>query len=152
MSRRDRSIRVGVPTLSPLVSIRRVSSGTHPIQSFGKESFKSWEPFTAPQLEEPNQSSFSLPIEASTHRSREHVTLSEPLLDQGRPSSLVLGARMAAKIKEVPGTAPLLPLIKASNEIFPIAGQRKSGTVVGKGRKINKEKLKAVLAAIDCYR
>ena len=76
--------------------------------------------------------------------------MSEPLLDQGRPSSLVPGARMAAKTIEVPGTAPLLPLIKAFNEIFPTAGQRKSGTVVGKGRKINKEKLKAVLTAIDC--
>ena len=71
-------------------------------------------------------------------------------MDQGRPSPLVLGARMAAKTIEVTGTALLPPLIQASNEIFPTAAQRKSGTVVGKGRKINKEKLKAVLVAIDC--
>ena len=57
---------------------------------------------------------------------------------------------MAANPIEVPIIVPLSNLIQATNEIFPIANQGKKGTMEDKGWKINKEKLKAVLTAIDC--
>ena len=58
---------------------------------------------------------------------------------------------MAATTIEIPGPTPLPPLIQASQELFPVVVQRKFGSLVNKGRKINKEKLKAVLVAIDCF-
>ena len=56
---------------------------------------------------------------------------------------------MAASPIEVPTTLPLPVLSQATNEIFPVAGSGKAGTMEAKAWKISKEKLKAILAAID---
>ena len=128
-----------------------VSAGFHTSHSSRMDTSKSWEPFSAPHQENLNPSSFSFPLDATSQRNKELASLSEPLSGQGRPSPLVPGARMATTTIEIPGPTPLPPLIQASQELFPVAIQRKSGSVVNKGRKINKEKLKAVLAAIDCF-
>ena len=99
----------------------RVSADFHTSHSSRMDTSKSWEPFSAPPQENFNQISFSLLLDVTSHRNKELATLSKPLLDQGRPSTLVPGAQMAAKAIEVPGSTPLPPLIQASNEIFPTA-------------------------------
>ena len=128
-----------------------VSSGFPPSHASRVDTSKSWESFSAPPQDKLNQSSFSLPLDVTSQCNKELASLSKPLVDQGRPSSLAPGAQMAAKAIEVPGPTPILPLIQATNEIFPSTVRRKSGTMVSKGRKNNKEKLKVVLVAIDRF-
>ena len=126
------------------------SDGFQQKQTFGKGFSKSWDAFPSHRSEGQNLSSYSLPVEGGDHHVTETATFTEPFCGQGRSSSLVLGARVIANTIEVPASVPLPNLLQASEEIFPSVGQRKKGEVEGKRRKINKEKLKAVLAVIDC--
>ena len=115
----------------------------------GKGFSKSWDSFPTQQSEGPNLSSFSLLVDSCASQVNEQVVVSEPSFEHCRPSSIVPGPREAANPIDVLVIVPLPNLVQATNEIFPIAGQGSKGPVEGKRRKINKEKLKAVLAAID---
>ena len=86
-----------------------------------------------------------MPFPSSVHRVSEPTSLSDPSIAQPRAPV----SRVAASLIEVPTPLPLPVLSQAANEIFPVANPSKAGPPEAKARKISKEKLKAVLAAID---